>query len=739
MKKVAILMIVSILISSGYYLNAEIVLADSPNTYYVANDGVDSNNGTHPNYPWKTMSKVETELDGGVISQGDDIYFKRGDVWQENVGYGGIDLKLGGTSTNPMIIGAYGTGAKPVLTNTAPNEHTMRAHNVNFGYMTIQDIKFSDATGYAAIEFRSNSHTNNIVFRNIEIYNCNGHGLMLYHVDYYKIENSLFDINNPGGHGIGIQGDTSPYKIQNGIIRNCTIRDCKDGISFHYNSGETAGSLGDNHWVENCKIYNNGPGEEGIDLVGGFNCDNILVQNCEVYGGPNLISIGHGINNVVIDHCYIHDSISSAVVIQKSDNTIIRNSVIQNWGSTKNGITIYKGDPAGQQKNINIYNNDVITYDGDDDHIQSSTDADINTAIFKNNIFYSHSQASPGRFFLYLSPSTLSNTDSSFSHNLWWRGDGGSGDNTWWTDAAGIYAWAQWQALARTDGELRVNPSISNPTGNDFDSDFVLNEGSSAIDAGDWLTTTDGGGSGTVITVHEANYFFPGLSTLGVSGDNIFIGDDTDLIVTDVDYSAETITVNRAITWTGGEAVSLSSYNGNAPDIGAYESQFIEQPPDLPVISNIIRAESDPLDTDSSVGWINITATVTSDTGVNNVMLDMSCPDSSHFNVSMIEMGSNTYYYNTNTIFSNHGSHSYYIWADDTNGNASISSSYDFSMPPNWDVDMNGECNILDFILVSNHYDETGPNGWIREDVDNNGVINVLDFVMVSQHYDETW
>ena len=49
------------------------------------------------------------------------------------------------------------------------------------------------------------------------------------------------------------------------------------------------------------------------------------------------------------------------------------------------------------------------------------------------------------------------------------------------------------------------------------------------------------------------------------------------------------------------------------------------------------------------------------------------------------------------------------------------------------------EFKIFDLTLISNHYDEVGVLGWIREDVDNNGKIEVLDLVFVSNHYDETW
>jgi len=52
---------------------------------------------------------------------------------------------------------------------------------------------------------------------------------------------------------------------------------------------------------------------------------------------------------------------------------------------------------------------------------------------------------------------------------------------------------------------------------------------------------------------------------------------------------------------------------------------------------------------------------------------------------------------------------------------------------------MNGECKVYDLTLLSNHYEETGDAGWIREDVDNNGKIEILDFVFVSNHYNESW
>jgi len=158
----------------------------------------------------------------------------------------------------------------------------------------------------------------------------------------------------------------------------------------------------------------------------------------------------------------------------------------------------------------------------------------------------------------------------------------------------------------------------------------------------------------------------------------------------------------------------------------------------VPQISNIVTTTSNPLDTDS-YGWINITCEVTDNVAVNKVYLNITNTDGSYTNVSMTSGTGNTYYYNSSTTFSTYGNYSYVIWANDTSNNDATSSSSTISMPPNWDVNNDGSCNVYDLVLVSNHYNETGTSGWISEDVDNNGQIQVIDLVFISGHYDETW
>ncbi len=158
-----------------------------------------------------------------------------------------------------------------------------------------------------------------------------------------------------------------------------------------------------------------------------------------------------------------------------------------------------------------------------------------------------------------------------------------------------------------------------------------------------------------------------------------------------------------------------------------------------PQILNIARTTSNPLDTNPSYGWVNVSCTVTDNVGISSVMLRIHNPSGTWNNVSMTAGSAGKYYYRTTTAFSTAGNYSYTIRATDTTNNINTTSTLLFSMPPNWDINLDGIGAIFDLVLISNHYSQTGSNGWIREDVDNNGEIQVLDLVSVANHYGETW
>lgn len=51
------------------------------------------------------------------------------------------------------------------------------------------------------------------------------------------------------------------------------------------------------------------------------------------------------------------------------------------------------------------------------------------------------------------------------------------------------------------------------------------------------------------------------------------------------------------------------------------------------------------------------------------------------------------------------------------------------------DVNIDGRVNVLDMILVGQHWGETGTPGWIPEDANPDGTINVLDMICIGQNW----
>jgi hypothetical protein len=76
-------------------------------TYYISNDGNDSNSGTDASSPWQTINR----LNSASLSPGDNVLFRRGDTF-----YGTIVASNSGRNGSPVTYGGYGSGNKPVIT-----------------------------------------------------------------------------------------------------------------------------------------------------------------------------------------------------------------------------------------------------------------------------------------------------------------------------------------------------------------------------------------------------------------------------------------------------------------------------------------------------------------------------------------------------------------------------------------------------------------------------------------------
>jgi len=92
--------------------------------YYVSPTGNDSNNGTSQSTPWRSLARVQQYSSGAVA--GDQVLFQRGATFAGQLSWYGS-----GTAGSNIIIGAYGTGAMPVINGAVPvTGWTLHAGNI---------------------------------------------------------------------------------------------------------------------------------------------------------------------------------------------------------------------------------------------------------------------------------------------------------------------------------------------------------------------------------------------------------------------------------------------------------------------------------------------------------------------------------------------------------------------------------------------------------------------------------
>ncbi|MGV8141023.1 MAG: right-handed parallel beta-helix repeat-containing protein, partial [Candidatus Woesearchaeota archaeon] len=301
-------------------------------TFYVSSStGNDSNTGTSPTSPWRTLQRVNSQ----TFMPGDSILFKRGETFR-----GSIYQTERGTATNRITYGAYGTGNKPLILSSADLSATTAwtQHSTNIWRTT-------------ATLGTDQNDISNMVFNNemsvgvkvASLAECNSQGKFFY---------------DPSTHLLYIYSTINPalYYIH---IEACGAYGIGHGNFYFYNSAYIT--------VQNLDFRYSSAA--GIEFQ---RCDNVIVEHCDVswIGGEYLdaartIRLGNGIS-----------------LWQNNSNFDIRyNKVSQCYdaGISPQGGGIYT------QRNINIYYNiisdcwysyEVFTYTG----------STIDNVNFDNNV-----------------------------------------------------------------------------------------------------------------------------------------------------------------------------------------------------------------------------------------------------------------------------------------------------------------------------------------------------------------
>jgi len=301
-------------------------------TYYVdATRGSDGNAGTAAESAWKTVAKVNAS----TFSAGDSILFKRGETWWET-----LTPPSSGAAENPIIFGAYGSGANPVFDGSveilgSPNDWSCAA---NYCTKNIGAVK-----------------PNVIWINGLKQHEGSGKGNTLGDWTYNRPNIRLYA--GPGKKPADVyisvfsgSKDAGIYIKDRDYIRitNITIRRFQDNGSPAYTTTSGGIILCNAHCgqVDGCSLADNGNG--------------ILVYNAS----------GASIFNNTITGTYNKRSVPSGWgVLIESDNVIVYGNVINQRGIFYNGTTAYVGHgivcairnvSAGMGcANVKIHNNTV--------------------------------------------------------------------------------------------------------------------------------------------------------------------------------------------------------------------------------------------------------------------------------------------------------------------------------------------------------------------------------------------
>ena len=390
-------------------------------------------------------------------------------------------------------------------------------------------------------------------------------------------------IGDPVYDGIHIgNGNGAPlhHLVENNVIFGAMV---SDGITFDGRNGTNpADHLGINQViVRNNAIFNSG--ENNIDLKATTNIiveGNFLWKGFGDNDGSNVLDIhnGPGQSNTSL----INDEGGGSGITKGSgtvsDHVIIRNNVMIDNNQALPTLTNYK-----------VYNNTLVnnrrSYSGPNQPAGLPSDRKPSDNAVKgngtgpgaavlNNIIGDHG------YEVVLQTSGEAAIDGNAYYNTFQNPQFSAfADNHDWTTES-FAAWQSWLQTQSNFAGKEVSSQVvaggpsalfvdvpAQPIGDPALFDFQLAPNSPAIDSGVFLTKTVGSGSGTTMTVGDAQLFFDGY---GITlGDEIQLeGQTARARITSI--TGNTLTLDQSLTWGSGVGVSLS-YEGNAPDVGAIE------------------------------------------------------------------------------------------------------------------------------------------------------------------------
>src|SRR4030043_651169 len=287
--------------------------------YYVdASRPDDSGSGLTPETAWKTINKVNKSS----FLPGDNIFFKRGEIWREQLG-----SPRSGSEGNPITFGAYGNGENPVINGAEPLNGSWSQYSGNIYRITIADIpwivvdgetvRHYNAGNYASLSLNQWDYNSGYLYANFGQDPVNEN--IQIGSRYYGISTNLksniiienFTIKYPMWYDINISKPSS-----NIIVRNCTLLPAGEhnnsvflnvfhsgSVTIAINGNSKADPQTMNIRVENCISEGN---------IGGYRSSYVHIKGCTVNNGTIYMVFG--------DHFTVENNTAGQIQAQATDH-----------------------------------------------------------------------------------------------------------------------------------------------------------------------------------------------------------------------------------------------------------------------------------------------------------------------------------------------------------------------------------------------------------------------------------
>lgn len=341
------------------------IMSNATAWYFSASEGDDSRTSAqaqNPGTPWKSLAKLNTIFSS--LAPGDIILFKRGDVFA-----GTIFIAASGSPSNPIVLEAYGTGAKPVISGlsslsgwTSAGNNIWEAAlpagndavNVLLLNETVQRVgRYPNSNmpngGYLTIKRFT---TNTSIFDNGLTGNPNWNGgEVVIRKNRWVLDRNKITSHNGNTINYASQSGYSPSVNYGYFIQNHPNTLDQNGEWYYKNGNKRLGIFSSSgapavpvqastvntllrvHNQNNISFRNiifKGANANAIEVD---NAHGVQLLNCDIlFSGGNAV-LASSSNNLRVEGCTISYTNNTALELRYSSNAVIKDNKIKGTGT----------------------------------------------------------------------------------------------------------------------------------------------------------------------------------------------------------------------------------------------------------------------------------------------------------------------------------------------------------------------------------------------------------------------